>query len=273
MGIGGEDVRLAVDCSSLEPPVMVAGSMRLRRKKKGKISICGVLSLLGLIKHKLDRVFAGPAAKPNRRRKWVCVLGLTTFGGGWGLGLDQKSDSGQCLFLGLDSGLGQKTSLGLILELDLVEPSPLVPSKGIFLGFEDGLKLATRGVLLLSSVVGVEPSSCLGVLAPSVGEPSSSVFVRGSAAEGFDAGLKGSSDSSATKATPATAASIGYAAGDGFGDGNGSAGVAMMSVPGFPFPSAKDFPVGFLSRDWEDFFSLRPADCLGVPKSKMSELM
>jgi hypothetical protein len=68
-----------------------------------------------------------------------------------------------------------------------------------------------------------------------------------------------------TKATLATAASIGYDAGDGFGDDNGPADVVMMLVLGFPFPSAEDFPAGFLSRDWEDFFSSRPADHLGVP--------
>jgi hypothetical protein len=39
-GIGGEDVRLVVDCSSLEPPVMVVGSVHLKRKKKGKFGIC-----------------------------------------------------------------------------------------------------------------------------------------------------------------------------------------------------------------------------------------
>jgi hypothetical protein len=47
-------VQLIVDCSSLEPPVMAAGSVRWRGKKKGKIGICGVLSLLGQIKRKLD---------------------------------------------------------------------------------------------------------------------------------------------------------------------------------------------------------------------------
>jgi hypothetical protein len=39
----------------------------------------------------------------------------------------------------------------------------------------------------------------------------------------------------------------------------------MMPVPGFPFPSAADFSAGFLSRDWEDFFSSRLVDRLGVP--------
>jgi hypothetical protein len=161
-GIGGEDARLAVDCSSLEPSVMAVGSVRWRGKKKGKTGICGVLSLLGQIKRKLDWVFVGPTPKPNRRSKWVCVLGLTTSGGGWTPGLEQKSDlglysdPGQCLFPGLGSGPGQKTSLGLNLELDLVEASPMVPSKGIFLGSKDGLELATRDVVLLSSVVGVE---------------------------------------------------------------------------------------------------------------------
>ena len=158
-------------------------------------------------------------------------------------------------------------SMGLILELDFAEALPLVPSKGIFLGSEDGLELATRGVVPLSSVAGVEPSFCLGVLAPSVGEPYSLVCVRGSTAE--DVGVKASGDSPASEATPATVASIGYDAGDGFGDGNGSVDVATMLVTGFHFPSAEHFPAGFLSRDWEDFFSSRPANRLGVPLKKV----
>jgi hypothetical protein len=212
------------------------------------------------------------------------VLGLTTFGGGWTPELEQKSDlglysdPGQCLFPGLGLGPGQKTSLGLNLELDLVEASPMVPSKGIFLGFEDGLELATRGVVPLSSVVGVEPLSSqtteasLGVHVPSVDE-SSLVCVCGSVTEGFDARVKASGDLPATEATPATVASIGYAAGDGFGDGNGSAGVAMLLVPSFPFPFVEEFPAGFLSRDWEDFLSLRLADHLGVPELEMTKSM
>jgi hypothetical protein len=47
-------------------------------------------------------------------------------------------------------------------------------------------------------------------------------------------------------------------------DGNGSTDVAMLLVPGFHFPSTEDFPTGFLSRDWEDFFSSRPVDRLGA---------
>ena len=198
------------------------------------------------------------------------MLGLTTSSGGWVPRSDQKSDSGlpsvpgQC-FPGLDLGPGQKMSLDLLLELDLVEALPLVPPKGIFVGSEDGLELATRGVVPLSSVVGVEPSSCLGVLVPSVSEPSSSICVCRSSVEGFDVEVKASGDSPTTEATPATAASIGYVAGDGFGDGNGSVNVAMMPIPGFPFPYAEDFPTGFLNRHWEDQFSSRPADNLGVP--------
>ena len=68
-------LRFAVDCSALEslPTLLVAaaGSVRLRKKKKGKISISGLLRLLGQIQRKLDRVHAGVALKPNRRRKRV----------------------------------------------------------------------------------------------------------------------------------------------------------------------------------------------------------
>jgi hypothetical protein len=47
----------------------------------------------------------------------------------------------------------------------------------------------------------------------------------------------------------------------------------MLPVPGFPFPSAEEFPAGFLSKDWEDFFSLRPVDRLGVPELEITESM
>jgi hypothetical protein len=344
--IGGEDVRLVVDCSSLEPPVMEAGSVRLRRKKNGKIGIFGVLSILGQINRKLDRFFAGPAPKPNRRRKWVRVVGITTSGGHWAHGTDQNSDSGlhsdpsHHLLPGLDTGTSQNMSTGLFLEPDRVEVPSLVSSEGTFLGSEDSLELATRGVTLLSSVADVEPSSCLGVPASSISELSPSVCTRGSVTK--DVGVKDSRDSPKTKATPATAclgapaysvseplpsvcargsvsevvgvkdygdlpateatpttaclgvpassvsepslsvcvrgstakdvkvkdfgdapateashatiASTGYDADDGLGVSNGSADGAKLLVPGFHFPSAEDFPAGFLSRDWEDFF-------------------
>jgi hypothetical protein len=254
-------VRLTVDCSSLEPLVMAAGTVRLRRKK-GKFSICGVLSLLGQIKRKLDRIFAGPALKLNCRRKWVWVVGLSTSGGGWAHGSDQKSDSslssdlGHYLLPGLDLGTSQKMSTGLILEPDHVKAPSLEPSEGNFLGSEDGLELATRGVMPFSS------SSCLGVPVSFVSELSPSVCVCGSITE--DVGVKDSGDSPAMEATLATAASIGYDAGDGFADGNGSADADKLLVPSFLFPSAEDFLVGFLSKDWDDFFSSRPADHLGV---------
>jgi hypothetical protein len=91
---------------------MVAGSLRLRRKTKGNFGICGVLSLLGQIKCKLDRVFAGPAPKRNRRRKRVRVLGLSNSGGGWVPGSDLKSISGLSAIPGCDLGLGPKSPLG-----------------------------------------------------------------------------------------------------------------------------------------------------------------
>jgi hypothetical protein len=95
------------------------------------------------------------------------VVGLTSPGGGWAYGSDQKVvsrfslDSSHYLLPGLDSGTSQKMSTGLILELDLVEaPSP-VPSEGTFLGSEDSLELVTKGEMSSSSVAGVESSSCL----------------------------------------------------------------------------------------------------------------
>jgi hypothetical protein len=95
----------------------------------------------------------------------------------------------------------------------------------------------------------------LGLLVSLVSAPSLSLFVRESATKGFDVGVKVSGDSLAKGSTPA---------GDGFGYGNGSDDVALMPVHVSPFPSAKDFPAGFLSRDWEDLFSLTPAERLGV---------
>ena len=280
-------MRRAVDCSSLEPPVMAAGSVRLRRKTKGKFGICRILSLLGQIKRKLDRIWAGPAPKPSRRRKWVRVVGLTNSGGGWAHGSDQKSDAGlssepgHFLLLGLESGTGQKIPTGLFIEPDLLEVPSLVPSKGTLSSGAGGVPLScwgvpapsicepppsvcvcgsviedgkekgfgaspgSEGAMLLSSVADVEPLSCLGVPASSVSQPSPSVCVCGSVAEVV--GVKDSRD-----------------AGDGFGDGKGSIEVAKLLVPGFHFPSAEDFPAGFLSREWEDLFSSRPADRLGV---------
>jgi hypothetical protein len=67
--------------------------------------------------------------------------------------------------------------------------------------------------------------------------------------------VKVSGDSPAKGSTPV---------GDGFGDGNVSVDVALMSVPVSPFPSAKDFLAGFLSRDWEDLFSSTHVERLGV---------
>ena len=233
-GIGGEDARLAVDCSSFESPVMAAGSVRLRRKTKGNFRICGVLSLLGKIKCKLDWVFARPALKPNRKRKWVRVLGLSNSSGGWVPGLDLQSISVLSAILGRDSGQGPKSLLGLFLEPNLGEAPPLVLSKGTFMGYEDGLEVPS------SSIVGVVPSSYSGVLVSSVSAHSSSVYVRESTAEGFNVGVKVSGDLPAKGFTPT---------GDGFSDDNGSDDVASTPVPISPFPSAEDFPAGFLSRD------------------------
>jgi hypothetical protein len=103
----------------------------------------------------------------------------------------------------------------------------------------------------------IPATACLGASASSVSEPSLSVCVRGSVVE--DVGVKDFGDAPATEATHATAAT-----GDGLGDGNGSTDGAKLLVPSFHFPFAEDFLAGFLSRDWEDFFSSRPTNRLGV---------
>jgi hypothetical protein len=105
-------------------------------------------------------------------------------------------------------------------------------------------------------------TACLGVPASSISEPSLTVSIRGSVAK--DVVVKDFGDAPATEASHATAASTGYDASDGLGVSNGSADGAKLLVPGFHFPSTEDFPAGFLSRDWEDFFSLRPTNRLGV---------
>jgi hypothetical protein len=50
-----------------------------------------------------------------------------------------------------------------------------------------------------------------------------------------------------------------------FDAGDGS---SQMSAPSFSVPFAKEFfgflPVGSLSRDWEDFYSSLPTDCVGM---------
>ena len=123
------------------------------------------------------------------------MLGLSNSSGGWVPGSDLESVSGLSVILGRDSGPGPKLPLGLFLESDLGEVSPLVLSKGAFMGSEDGLEVPS------SSIVGVVPSSCSGVLVSLVSAPSSSVYVRESAAEGFDVGAKVSGDSPAKGST------------------------------------------------------------------------
>jgi hypothetical protein len=146
-GIGGEDAQRAIDCSSFESPMMAAGSGRLRRKTKGNFGISGVLRLLGLIKSKLDQVFAGPAPKPNRRRKRVSVLGLSYFGGGWAPGSVLNSSSGMSLISDRDSGSAPKSPLGLFLEPILGEAPLLVLSKGSFMGIEDGPEVPSSSIV------------------------------------------------------------------------------------------------------------------------------
>jgi hypothetical protein len=107
-------------------------------------------------------------------------------------------------------------------------------------------------------------TTCLGAPAYSVSEPIPSECVRGSVAEVVGVKVFASTDLPETEASHLTTASTGYDAGDGLGDGNGSADGAKLLVLGFHFPSVEGFPAGFLSRDWEDLFSSRLADRLGV---------
>jgi hypothetical protein len=88
----GLGVHFAVDCSALENlstpmAAAAAGAVSLRKKKKGKLGISGLLRLLGQIQRKLDRVCVGLASKPNHRRERVRFLGLTKSGVGWIPGL------------------------------------------------------------------------------------------------------------------------------------------------------------------------------------------
>jgi hypothetical protein len=131
----GLGVRSAMDCSMLEslstPLAAAAGSMCLRKKKKGKLGITGLLRLLGQIQCKLDRVCVGLASKPNCKRKRVRFLGLTKSGVGWvfGLvlevGLDKNSGSGQFSDPGhnLDSGQNLDPELRLGSNLEFVSCS------------------------------------------------------------------------------------------------------------------------------------------------------
>jgi hypothetical protein len=133
MEIGGEDLRLAVDCSSLESQVMAAGSVCSRKKKKGKIGIGVLLSLLGQIQRKLDRVCAGLASKPNRRRKRICVLGLKHSAGGWGSGSNQKWGPGHNWNLEhlLDPGRKLVPGSRVSLEHDCDDASSAVRASGL----------------------------------------------------------------------------------------------------------------------------------------------
>jgi hypothetical protein len=121
----GLGVHFTVDCSALEslstPLAAAAGSVCLRKRKKGKLGISGLLRLLGQIQHKLDRVRVGLASKPNCKRKRVRFLGLTKSGVGWvsGLvleaGLDQNSGPGQFSNPGHNLDPGQNLDLSFFL--------------------------------------------------------------------------------------------------------------------------------------------------------------
>jgi hypothetical protein len=113
MGIGGEDLRLAVDCSSQESPkspVMAAGSVCLRKEKKGTIDIGVLLSLPGQIQRKLDQVCAGLASKPNRIKEKDPCFGPKQFCWGLGFRIEPKMWSGSLPRSG--SKLESRSSLG-----------------------------------------------------------------------------------------------------------------------------------------------------------------
>jgi hypothetical protein len=133
MGIGGDDLRLAVDCSSLEFSAMAAGFACSRTEKKGKIGMGVLLSLLGQIQRKLDRVCAGLASKPNRRRRRIYVLGLKNSTGGWGSGSNQKWGPGQNSYMDHLLRLGRKQVSGsrVSLEPDYEVESSVVHASGL----------------------------------------------------------------------------------------------------------------------------------------------
>jgi hypothetical protein len=112
-GSDGEWLGFAVDCYALEstprPLVATAVSMRLK-KRKANFGIIGLLSNLGHIQSKLDRVLDGLASKPKRWRKRLGFLGLSRGTGGRESGYILEAGSGNFLApdanLGLDSGVG-----------------------------------------------------------------------------------------------------------------------------------------------------------------------
>jgi hypothetical protein len=172
--LDGLGLRSAVDCSELEslptPLVAAAGFVSSRKKKKGKISIIGLLRLLGQIQRKLDRVHVGVASKPNRRRKWVCILGLTNSILGWVSGSVFEVGSDQNLDLGLYSDLGHYSNPGqysdpgskLGSNLEFVSnslPLELVSAVALLLVPSSGLPLVSEAVLELlarSSLMGLD---------------------------------------------------------------------------------------------------------------------
>jgi hypothetical protein len=200
MGIGGEDLRLTVDCSSLEFPAMAAGSA-CSRKEKGKIGMGVLLSLLGQIQRKLDRVCAGLASKPNRKRRRIHVLGLKNCTGGWGSGSNQKWGPGQNSYMDhlLRPGRKQVPGSRVSLEPDYEVASSAVCTSGI--PFVSERYVAGDGSTGEDLEFQISPVNGLGVTA-------------GSASDVLDAD-EGS-------------AGGGSAVGDGF------AGEAVLPVPGSP---------------------------------------
>ena len=126
----GVGLRSAMDCSALDsvPRYMAAAAGSVSMKKKGKFSIFRLLRPLGQFHLKLDRVLAGFAMKPIRRRKRVRFLGFRKFVLGWVSRSVLEAGSGQNLEpnLELGSDLCLKPGLDLGLNLDPSSVFPLV---------------------------------------------------------------------------------------------------------------------------------------------------
>lgn len=124
-----------MDCSALEcmPRSQAAAAASLSSKKrKGNFGIIGLMGNLGQVHSKLDRVLAGLASKPNRRRKRSGFLGLAKTAFGHDSGSVHDVGSGQISDLGLDMGLVLGTDPGSDPVLGFSSKSIFVESDSIF---------------------------------------------------------------------------------------------------------------------------------------------